>query len=160
MPTIRPYVPRDHDAFLALDIETGLMNMPDATAEQRDAFRARWPGELRTRLGWSERGPSGSEHTLHVLDDDSGAYAGHLWLSEQVDLFSNERRLFVTTVAVVAAFRGRGYGRLLMQHALDEGRRRGLAAVGLGVDARNETAIRLYERLGFATTRHAMLCRL
>src|SRR5437764_10294964 len=123
MPTIRTYGPGDWEPFLALEIETGLMNLPDATAEQRDEFRTRWPAELTTRFRWTDSGPAGEEHRLCVLEDDAGFYAGHLWLTEQVEPFSGERRLFVTTVAVAAEVRGQGYGRILMDHALAEARR-------------------------------------
>jgi ribosomal protein S18 acetylase RimI-like enzyme len=46
--------------------------------------------------------------------------------------------------------RGRGLGAALVRQGLAEFARRGVAGVGLKVDAANPTgALRLYERLGF-----------
>ena len=91
-----------------------------------------------------------------MLESDEGAYAGHLWLSEQADLFSGVPKLFVTTVAVTSNYRGRGWGRLLIEWALEEGKRRGFHSIALGVDARNEAARKLYAKLGFHVTRMTM----
>lgn len=156
MPTIRPYRTADRESFLLLDLETGLSSMTEATSEQRDAFRKRWPDQLRELYRWGEDGPTTQESRLLVLEADDGAYAGHLWLTEQTDFFTGERKLFITTVAIGPQFRSRGYGRLLMQRAEDEARARGIARIGLGVDAENSGAIALYERLGYRTARRAM----
>jgi len=61
---------------------------------------------------------------------------------------------WVSTLGVLPAFRGRGLGTALLQHACDEFRRRGLARAGLGVDAENVSgAVRLYERVGMQVVR-------
>ncbi len=78
-----------------------------------------------------------NESVLYVLEDGAGEYAGHLWLTEQVDFFTASKSLFVTTVAIAKKFRGRGWGRYLMRKAVKEARERGLTSVGLGVDADN-----------------------
>lgn len=51
-------------------------------------------------------------------------------------------------MAVTEDARGKGIGTLLLQTALDEVERRGIAAVSLSVDPDNQ-AFRLYKRLGF-----------
>ena len=57
-------------------------------------------------------------------------------------------------LAVRAGERGRGLGAALVQQGLAEFKRRGLARVGLKVDARNPTgAVELYLRLGFTIDR-------
>ena len=88
---------------MRLDTETGIASSRSATAEQRAAFEQRWPEVLRARFGWDEaRGPTAGNATLLVLESDEGAYAGHLWLSEQEDLFTGETTLWITTVAVLS----------------------------------------------------------
>jgi ribosomal protein S18 acetylase RimI-like enzyme len=154
--TVRPYRAEDWAAFLALDLETGLVNLRTASAETQQAFRHRWPVLLRDRLGFGETGPTQNAAALFVLDE-GGDYAGHLWVTEQEDFFTGARALFVTTVAVVERFRGRGFGQLLMAHAEHVARDRGLRSVSLGVAADNGGAIALYEKLGYATTRRAMV---
>lgn len=61
---------------------------------------------------------------------------------------------WVNTLAVARAFRGRGLGFALLQHAFGELSRRGLRRVGLAVDSHNPTgATRLYQRAGMRKTR-------
>lgn len=64
------------------------------------------------------------------------------------------REGWVKDLAVGPAFRGRGLGEALMRHALRAFHDRGLATVGLKVDADNPTgAVRLYERVGMRAVR-------
>jgi len=56
---------------------------------------------------------------------------------------------WVGSLGVRSAWRGRGYGRALLQHSFREFRRRGMTSAGLGVDAANATgATYLYESVG------------
>lgn len=56
---------------------------------------------------------------------------------------------WVGALGVRAAWRGRGYGRALLQHSFREFRRRGFTRAALGVDASNTTgATHLYESVG------------
>ena len=55
----------------------------------------------------------------------------------------------ITSVHVLPHLRGRGYGRVLVDHALAEFRRRGFAEVTLWVLEANRSARRFYERYGF-----------
>ncbi|MGM9484930.1 GNAT family N-acetyltransferase [Roseateles sp. NT4] len=154
-PSLRPYVETDWEDFLALDLETSRNALRGASEEVRDRFVARWPEFLRSRYGWTAAGPSLHASLLQICEVD-GRFAGHLWLTEQTDFFTEERELFITAIAVVPQCRGRGLGRFLMESALAEARRRGLARVGLGVDASNGTAIELYESMGFTIKRLSM----
>jgi ribosomal protein S18 acetylase RimI-like enzyme len=57
-------------------------------------------------------------------------------------------------IAVSDTERGRGLGKALLRHGFAEFRRRGIARVGLKVDAANPTgAVQLYEREGFVADR-------
>ena len=160
MPTLRSYRPLDWEEYIQLDLETGLSSMGDATEDARKRFLAQWPTSVRDRYAWSDSGPTAMGSRFWVLQSDDGAYAGHLWLTEQIDFFSGVQNLFITTVAVKSEFRGRGWGRLLVEHALQVAKDEGSPTVGLGVESANVAAIRLYERLGFRTTRLAMQARL
>lgn len=60
--------------------------------------------------------------------------------------------LEVVYLGVVPDARGRGWGDRLLRQVLHEAARGGIPAVGLSVDARNEPALRLYRRHGFAET--------
>lgn len=61
---------------------------------------------------------------------------------------------WVKDLAVRPGWRGRGLGEALLRQAFAEFHRRGLATVGLKVDADNPTgAVRLYERVGMSLDR-------
>jgi ribosomal-protein-alanine N-acetyltransferase len=60
-----------------------------------------------------------------------------------------EDELHVNNIAAHPQFRQRGIGSRLMETAIDEGRRRGIAFVLLEVRASNEAAQSLYRKLGF-----------
>ncbi len=55
----------------------------------------------------------------------------------------------VLNLCIQPRWRGRGWGRLLMNCLLDEARRRDVATLFLEVRVSNQTAIALYESLGF-----------
>ncbi len=61
-----------------------------------------------------------------------------------------EDELHVNNIAAHPDFRQRGIGARLMQTAIEEGRRRGIAFVLLEVRASNEAAQALYRKLGFS----------
>jgi len=64
------------------------------------------------------------------------------------------REGWVKDLAVRPSWRGRGLGEALLRAAFAEFRRRGVATVGLKVDADNPTgAVRLYERVGMSLDR-------
>jgi putative acetyltransferase len=62
-------------------------------------------------------------------------------------------------MGLLAAWRGQGLGRPLLQACIDKARAQGITRITLQARADNAAAIRLYERLGFvheARLRHAM----
>ena len=64
----------------------------------------------------------------------------------------------ITSLHVLPQLRGRGHGRALMDHVLDEFRNRGYSTVTLWVLEQNRAARRFYERYGFRqdrATRHS-----
>ncbi len=63
---------------------------------------------------------------------------------------SHHAALEVVYFGLAAQWRGRGLGRLLLNHALGVARTRGLSQVTLAVDEANEPAMTLYRGLGFA----------
>lgn len=55
----------------------------------------------------------------------------------------------ITNVAIKSAFRGRGYGKILVSELLKKGREMGADEFTLEVRVSNTPAIKLYESLGF-----------
>lgn len=114
----------------------------EALAEiHRDAFRRTW-----------------SAHDFTALMTDPSVFT----LAARLKPLIGARRLagFVTvrfaadeaeilTIAVHSRYRGRGYGRLLMDDVVRRLYRERIATLFLEVDRTNRVAVRLYQRLGF-----------
>jgi ribosomal protein S18 acetylase RimI-like enzyme len=64
-----------------------------------------------------------------------------------------ESRGWIGGMGVIPEARGRGFGRVAMEAALESARARGLRQVDLEVLVQNEPAIRIYEQLGFRDVR-------
>ncbi|MFJ4471259.1 GNAT family N-acetyltransferase [Streptomyces sp. NPDC089424] len=84
-----------------------------------------------------------------VLEQD-GTRVGVLWLALQED------KACVYDVETDAAHRGRGHGRALMLLAERQTIAAGRHVLGLNVFAGNTPAERLYDSLGYTTTRHTL----
>lgn len=87
---------------------------------------------------------SGRSVVLGIMEGDT--VAGFLILSILLD--EGE----ILDLAVDPRFRGRGYGRLLVEHALSLCRQRGVRALHLEVRANAVAALSLYRSLGFRET--------
>ncbi|MFJ3671749.1 GNAT family N-acetyltransferase [Streptomyces sp. NPDC090106] len=93
------------------------------------------------------QGLASADTWFSVLEQD-GTRVGTLWLALRDGL------PFVYDVEVDAAHRGRGHGRTLMLLAETQAHGMGQHALGLNVFADNPPAERLYESLGYETTRY------
>ena len=149
---------RDWPSFLQLDLETAIDALGESTEEERRKLRDRWPQELAAQ-GFTPQRFSVPDAELLVLDSDSGAYLGHLWITEAHDA-SGKRILEVTTMGIRRDARGQGLGRLLMQRAEAEARQRGIEDIELSVAGNNRRARDLYRDLGYETVRRTMRKRL
>lgn len=114
-------------------------------AANEEAFEDHWEPHPESFEKWWERqlGRANYDPSLWFLVRDG---------DEVVAIARNEEREsggYVGSLGVRRAWRGRGYGRALLQHSLREFHRRGLTRATLGVDAANPTgATHLYESVG------------
>lgn len=90
-----------------------------------------------------------SEDTLFSVLEHDGERVGVLWLALRED------RAYVFDVETDAAHRGRGHGRTLMLLAEARAIAAGRRLIGLNVFVGNTPAERLYESLGYGTTRYS-----
>ncbi|MFJ6441823.1 GNAT family N-acetyltransferase [Streptomyces sp. NPDC091649] len=86
---------------------------------------------------------------------DGGVVVGHVWVALR-ELSPGRPAGYVFDVEVREEHRGRGHGRALMLLAEDVTREWGADRLGLHVFASNTPALRLYESLGYTTTRYNM----
>lgn len=92
-------------------------------------------------------------HYFHTVVDDSGNSVGILWFAERPERETPD--VFIYDIVIDEAQRGRGLGSAAMRALEEEATRIGVKAISLHVFATNEGAIRLYERLGYESTRSA-----
>ncbi|WP_326696548.1 GNAT family N-acetyltransferase [Streptomyces sp. NBC_01754] len=90
---------------------------------------------------------------LHVLADGTEA-VGHVWVARRQETPQDGPVGYVYDIEVREGRRGHGYGRALMHLADDLTAAAGLDRLGLHVFESNTPALRLYESLGFVTTRY------
>jgi RimJ/RimL family protein N-acetyltransferase len=113
--------------------------------------RAAWtpfssPGPLaEDEPFFNERNPR--EGVLVAIVD--GEVAGYVRVQRPTRFRSSDHVLAVNGVAVDPSRQGRGIGRVLMEAAITEARRRGARRLTLRVFSPNERARRLYESVGF-----------
>lgn len=84
-------------------------------------------------------------HEVWVLDGDIG-------LTGVIELVPRDDHLWVENVAIAPAAQGHGLGRLLLAHAEDEARQRGLPEMGLLTNERYVENITMYRRYGYRET--------
>ena len=110
-------------------------------------------------LSWDEGYvPMAEDDWARWMTEDADFDPAVWWLAEEggelVGCALHWRTGWVKDLVVRSSHRGRGLGKALLLHAFAEFARRGIARVGLKVDAANPTgAVQLYERLGFVADR-------
>ena len=80
-----------------------------------------------------------------VMRNEAGKLIGYFILQEIVD------EMHLLKIAVDRNFHGQGYGRLLMDKAVEVAREAEMESVLLEVRSSNEPAVELYKKTGFAT---------
>lgn len=86
-------------------------------------------------------------------DSDEGSDAGWLWIGPTADASeSGATDWWIWDIEVHAAFRRRGIAEATMLLAEGVARAAGVTAIGLNVFGGNDTARRLYDRVGYGVT--------
>ncbi len=113
-----------------------------------DSFSEHWGAEemtldaFRGRID-AEQDPNFAEWFFAEVE---GVPVG---ICQSTGAFKEENAGWVRNLGVLAAYRGRGIARFLLEHAFATYTARGCTSAGLGVDTQNETgALRLYESVG------------
>ncbi|MGK2851437.1 MAG: N-acetyltransferase family protein [Candidatus Limnocylindrales bacterium] len=105
----------------------------------------------RTRLAAAARAPADDPHRLWVIESD-GAVAGYARTEPGLDQFlpPPEGAGEVESLYLHPDATGRGLGRALLRHAVDDLAERGFDPLVLWAFAANERARRFYERAGWS----------
>lgn len=76
---------------------------------------------------------------------------GFLQLRYRLSVWTGSDDAWIEDVFVDDEMRGNGYGRILMEAAIQSATRRGCGRIQLDVNQDNKAALKLYESLGFVT---------
>ncbi len=85
-----------------------------------------------------------------AVEKSTGKPVGYLWLGIKEN--SNRKIMSINDIFVNENFRGRGYGKMLMNFVDLEAKKTGAVRIRLHVFANNRTARNLYETSGFETS--------
>jgi ribosomal protein S18 acetylase RimI-like enzyme len=97
------------------------------------------------------RATHGTDNQVFLARDTNGGIAGFIWVGQSRSGFTGVVQAYILSVHVTEASRGKGLGHLLMSRAEDWARERNFASIGLSVAAHNDSAITVYEKLGYGT---------
>ncbi|MFF0502555.1 GNAT family N-acetyltransferase [Streptomyces fimicarius] len=169
------YIERSRNMVKDLGPETAPLPAGLTSRAMSEEEFAAWRQEalLAYAQDWIDRGvepeqarrKSEADHAAHLPDGlategvrfdvlvHAGEVVGHVWVALR-ELPPGGPAGFVFDVEVREEHRGRGYGRALMLLAEDVTRACGADRIGLHVFASNAPALRLYESLGYTTTRY------
>lgn len=145
-----------HVRFLDLpgDMEPILATLPDLYESNFPGFQADsdFLGRKRGQIRSASRDPG----QMILVAIDSAKLAGFIWLAMEEEWGGGGVRGEIAAIYVKPEYRGQGVGRLLMQEGEAMLRRYGCRKVHLMVTRTNESAVRLYEQLGYQVTRLQM----
>lgn len=116
-----------------------LHHVPQLLAIEQEAYPDPWTQgmfqqEITNRI---------SHFFVAYIHESLAAYAGFWLVADEIH---------ITKFTVAEPFRGRGYGRLLMEHLIEMGLQLGGTTVRLEVRESNTPARSLYENMGFQVT--------
>ncbi|MGY6021008.1 GNAT family N-acetyltransferase [Streptomyces spinosirectus] len=141
----RPMTEAEYETWIAEETESYARvwidrDVPEAVAHEM------------SRRGHETLLPQGltTEDMLFTVLEHEGTRVGTLWVALNAD------KAYVYDVEADAAHRGHGHGRSLMLLAEAQAIAAGRRVLGLNVFAGNTPAERLYESLGYETTRHVL----
>jgi ribosomal protein S18 acetylase RimI-like enzyme len=86
---------------------------------------------------------------IFVAEDESHAFLGYLWVGEGSNMMTGLKHGYIYDIFVKEGFRGKGIGKKLLEKAESYCRGKGYSRILLMVSTSNETATRLYNRMGF-----------
>lgn len=95
------------------------------------------------------RSPDGQVNAAYIARNETGQRAGFIWLIRSTSGFTAAAFAWIMCVYVEPGFRGQGIGRRLMELGETWAEEKGLIDIILNVSNENETAIRLYESMGY-----------
>jgi ribosomal protein S18 acetylase RimI-like enzyme len=151
---IRQSTGADEPFFRDLEVQTTWENLPPEDCRRLDREQVGQALDETHELLLAR-----PRNVIFIAEVD-GERAGLLWFGPNRNLVTGEVEGWIYNVTVLPAYRGRGIGRMLMQHAENHAGEQGYAVIGLMVAVHNSVARELYHRLDYQDSNILMRKRL
>jgi ribosomal protein S18 acetylase RimI-like enzyme len=143
--TIREAKETDLQLVKKYTVETGWTTVLSEN-ERKELDKEKW---TKYFLEGFEKLSKREADRIFVAEDDSHAFLGYLWVGEGSSIMTGLKHGYICDLFVKEEFRGKGIGRILLDKAESYCREKRYSRILLMVSVNNETAIRLYNKMGF-----------
>jgi ribosomal protein S18 acetylase RimI-like enzyme len=143
--TIREAKETDLQLVRNYTVETGWTTVL-AESERKELDKEKWTKhmlELFNKLSRRET------NKIFVAEDENHAFLGYLWVGEGSSMMTELKHGYISDLFVKEEFRGKGIGKMLLEKAQSYCREKRYSRILLMVSVNNETAKRLYDKMGF-----------
>ena len=120
-------------------IEDFAEDLSVAQAHAEKVFNDHLPSGLKT-----------PEHYFYQIKNDKLEACGYLWFGQKIQ--DGQKKLFIYDILVEEEYRGKGYGKWMLNWLEKEAQKLKLQEISLHVLAYNQVARELYESMGFEMT--------
>jgi ribosomal protein S18 acetylase RimI-like enzyme len=127
-----------------LTAETGWKGIPESQRKLLD--REKWN---RHMIMVFENDLKRENGEIFIAEDERRRFIGYLFVGGISDMMTGLNYGFIYDIFVEEKSRGKGIGKLLLEKAEDYCRKKGYSRIALMVSTENDSAIRLYSRIGF-----------
>jgi ribosomal protein S18 acetylase RimI-like enzyme len=142
--TIRGAKEPDLQLVRKYTVETGWASFSES--ERRELEKEKWTKHI---LEGFEKLSKRVTDKIFVAENESHAFLGYLWVGEGNNMMTGKKNGFIYDIFVKREFRGKGIGKILLEKAQSYCREKGYSRILLMVSVNNETALGLYNKMGF-----------
>lgn len=145
--TLEDMTEEEFEAFRGMSVQNyAKQNITSGTWTEKEALE-------KSEQAYENMVPNGRDSGNHYfwnITNDQGERMGWLWL--YADPFHPQKEAFIYSFGLYEAFRGKGLAQLALQTLDERARELGAERLALHVFAHNETAVYLYQKMGYAMT--------
>ena len=125
-------------------VETGWASIPESLRTYLD--REKWNKHM---VEVFENIHNRENSEIFVAEGERDRFVGYLFVGESRDMMTGLTFGFIYDIFVEEKSRGKRIGKMLMEKAESYCREKGFSRIALHVSAANDSAMRLYHRMGF-----------
>jgi ribosomal protein S18 acetylase RimI-like enzyme len=127
-------------------VETAWVDFSESERKELEKDKEKWTKHILEGFeGLSKR----ENHKIFMAEDENHAFVGYLWVGEGTNMMTGLKHGYIYDIFVKEEFRGKGIGKILLEKAQSYSREKGYSRILLMVSANNETAMKLYSKMGF-----------